>query len=109
MTNEILSIESGLREIVALDRVIHEPARTLIMAILYTADVDFLFLLRETGLTKGNLSSHLTKLEGAGYIAIEKTFVGKVTRTICRQTETGRQAFLTYREQLRRAIAYLPQ
>lgn len=104
MINETLSIESGLREIIALERIIHEPARTLIMAILYTADVDFLFLRRETGLTKGNLSSHLGKLEQAGYIAIEKAFVGKVTRTICRQTETGRQAVLTYHEQLHRAI-----
>lgn len=109
MASESLSIQGELRDIIALDRVIHEPARTLIMAILYTADVDFLFLLRETGLSKGNLSSHLTKLEQAQYIVIEKTFAGKVTRTVCRQTEAGRQAFLNYREQLRRAIDCLPR
>src|SRR3954463_10803853 len=104
MADELVSVDGGLRNIVELDRLIHEPARTLIVAILYTADADFLFLLRETGLTKGNLSSHLTKLEQAGYISIEKTFVGKITRTVCRLTEAGRQAFLSYREQLRRAV-----
>ena len=63
---------------VNIDRLIHEPARFMIMAHLYVIDsADFLFLIGQTGLTKGNLSSHLSKLEDAGYITIEKMFVGK--------------------------------
>ena len=109
MTEQTSSVEDALREIGELDRVIHEPARLMIMAILYVADTDFLFLLRETGLTKGNLSSHLTKLEQAEYIVIEKTFVGKITRTVCRLTDAGQRAFRSYRERLRRAVDCLPE
>ena len=58
----------------------------------------------ETNLTKGNLSSHLAKLEEAGYVTIEKTFVGKVTRTICRLTPEGQKAFREYRKQMQAAI-----
>ena len=58
-----------------IDRLIHEPARFTILAYLYfTESADFLFLMRQTGLTGGNLSSHLSKLEAAGYISIEKEF-----------------------------------
>ncbi len=78
----------------------------MIVAILSTVEsADFLYLLNETNLTKGNLSSHLSKLEEAGYVTIEKTFVGKVTRTICSLTPDGLEAFLTYREQLQSAFA----
>jgi DNA-binding transcriptional ArsR family regulator len=62
---------------------------------------DFLYLQRETGLTKGNLSSHLSKLENAGYIEIEKTYRGKIPLTVCKLTQDGLQAFTEYREQLR--------
>ncbi len=62
-----------------VDRIIHEPARSLILAILAVVEeADFLYLQRETGLTKGNLSAHLTRLEEAAYIRIEKTYRGKV-------------------------------
>jgi DNA-binding transcriptional ArsR family regulator len=89
-----------------IDRLIHEPARRVIMTILYTVEAaDFLFLLRETGLSKGNLSSHLSKLEVAGYVAIEKTFRGKVPLTICRLTDRGRTAFRRYREYLKKVVA----
>ena len=85
------------------DRLIHEPARRQIMTVLYAMDsADFLYLLGETGLTKGNLSSHLSKLETAGYVMIEKTFRGKVPLTICRLTAEGRQAFRAYREYLKK-------
>jgi DNA-binding transcriptional ArsR family regulator len=88
------------------DRMIHEPARRVIMTLLNTVETaDFLFLLRETGLSKGNLSSHLSKLEAAGYIAIEKTFRGKVPLTMCRLTDTGRAAFGRYREYLKQVVA----
>jgi DNA-binding transcriptional ArsR family regulator len=82
-----------------LDRVIHEPGRLRIVALLSGAkEADFLFLQRETGLTKGNLSSHLVKLEEAGYVEIEKTFRGKIPLTLARLTAEGRAAFQSYRK-----------
>ncbi len=93
------------RNLVGVDRIIHEPARLVIVAILFTVEsADFLFLLNETNLTKGNLSSHLSKLEEAGYVSIEKSFVGKVTRTICRLTLAGHEAFQNYRAQIQAAF-----
>lgn len=92
-----------------VDRVIHEPARLIIVAILYSVEsADFLYLLRETGLTKGNLSAHLSRLEEAGYVKIEKTFKGKVPLTLCSLTEAGREAFKRYRERMKRAIDSMP-
>ncbi len=92
---------SDLNDISSLDRVIHEPARLMLMSILYAASqADFLYLLRESGLTKGNLSAHLGKLEAVGYIQIEKGYVGKLPQTLCRMTDAGRLAFETYRKQL---------
>ena len=82
-----------------IDRVIHEPARLLIVALLNgVKEADFLWLLRESGLTKGNLSSHLARLEESGYVEIEKTFRGKVPLTLLRVTKTGRAAFSDYRK-----------
>jgi DNA-binding transcriptional ArsR family regulator len=82
-----------------VDRVVHEPARLMIMALLSGAkEADFLFLLRETGLTKGNLSNHLAKLEEAAYVEIEKTFRGKIPLTIARLTPKGRSALQSYRK-----------
>jgi DNA-binding transcriptional ArsR family regulator len=92
-----------------IDRLLHEPSRLAIVTILYTAEAaDFLYLLRETGLSKGNLSSHLSKLEAAGYIGIEKSFRGKVPVTTCRLSEQGRLAFRAYRDHLKRLAASLP-
>ena len=85
----------------ALDRLVHEPARLAILAVLAAVEeADFLFLLGQTGLTKGNLSSHAAKLEDAGYIVIEKTFVEKTPRTVYRLTEEGTEAFDTYRSKM---------
>ena len=98
------------RSMINIDRIIHEPARLIIVAILYAVEsADFLYLLRETGLTKGNLSSHLARLEDVGYVDIEKTFHGKVPRTICRLKDSGRIAFDDYREHLKRAIDTMPE
>lgn len=83
------------------DRVIHEPARLKIMAILSVADsADFTYLLREAGLTRGNLSVQLSRLEEAGYITIDKAFVGKTPRTTASMTSVGRTAFEDYRAYL---------
>lgn len=92
---------NDLRSLTEVDRLLHEPSRAVIVAILSAVEsADFVFLQRETGLTKGNLSTHLTKLEEAGYINIEKTFRGKYPLTLCRLTETGREAFANYRKKL---------
>ena len=94
-----------LQRILEVDRLIHEPARLLIVALLASVrEADFLFLQRETGLTKGNLSVHLSRLEEAGYVHIEKTYRGKVPLTLCRMTEPGRQAFDSYRKQLKQFV-----
>lgn len=98
-------MSDGLRELADVDRLIHEPARLLIVTLLYAVEkVDFLYLLHETGLTKGNLSAHLTKLEEAGYVQIEKTFRGKIPQTLIALTPTGRLAFETYRERLKKLV-----
>lgn len=90
------------RELANVDRLIHEPARLTIVTILYVVEsADFLYLKRETGLTKGNLSSHLYKLEDAGYVQIEKTYKGKIPLTLCRLTEQGRLAFENYRDHIK--------
>lgn len=82
-----------------VDPMIHEPARLIVVALLAGAkEADFLFLQRESGLTKGNLSSHLAKLEAAEYVEIEKTFRGRIPMTIARLTAKGRKAFEGYRK-----------
>lgn len=97
-----------LQSISGVDRLIHEPARMMIVTILYAAEgADFLYLLRETGLTKGNLSAHLSKLEEAGYLKIDKVFRGKVPQTLLSLTPAGRAAFESYREQLKQIIQSL--
>jgi DNA-binding MarR family transcriptional regulator len=93
---------SNLRALAGVDRLIHEPSRTIILAILAAVDsADFVYLQRETGLTKGNLSVHLSKLEEAGYISIEKTYKGKIPLTLCKLTDNGRKAFEEYHAQLK--------
>jgi DNA-binding MarR family transcriptional regulator len=94
-------MDTAVRRINDLDRLIHEPARLMIVTILAaTESADFLYLERETGLTRGNLSAHLGKLEEAGYIKIEKTYKGKLPLTVCKLTAEGRKAFVAYRRQL---------
>jgi DNA-binding transcriptional ArsR family regulator len=80
------------------DRLIHAPGRLAVLAVLNAVDeADFQFLLQQTGLTRGNLSSHTTKLEAAEYVEIEKAFVGKVPRTVYRLSKQGRSALAAYR------------
>lgn len=99
----------NFRELGGIDRVVHEPARLLLMALLYPVEsADFLFLLRETGLTKGNLSAHVAKLEEAGYVAVQKSFRGKIPQTTYSLTEEGRTAFLAYRARMKRMVDSLP-
>jgi DNA-binding MarR family transcriptional regulator len=99
---------SSFQSLNSVDRLIHEPARLMIVTILYSVEkADFLYLLRETGLTRGNLSTHLTRLEQAGYVLIEKTFRGKVPQTLCNLTPEGRAAFENYRNQLKQIVTQI--
>jgi len=80
-----------------INTVIHAPARLkIVSALSLVQEADFLYLLHSTGLTKGNLSTHLSKLEEAGYVQIEKTYRGKRPLTLCRLTPAGREAFELY-------------
>ena len=89
-----------------IDKMIHEPARLLIVAHLYVVEsADFLFVMRQTGMTFGNLSSHMSRLETAGYIDVEKEFVGKKPNTKLSLTRSGREAFEGYRRSMRQLFA----
>ena len=93
--------QDDLKRLAGLDRIIHEPGRLAVVSYLsVVAEADFLFLLDQTGLTRGNLSSHMAKLETAGYVEVDKTFVEKIPRTTYRLTPAGREAFLAYRRRL---------
>jgi DNA-binding MarR family transcriptional regulator len=99
-----------LQAIASIERLVHEPGRLLVLACLAVVTrADFLYVMRQTGLSQGNLSSHLAKLEAAAYVAVEKTFVGKVPHTTLELTERGRQALRTYRNSLIDALGRLPE
>ena len=86
-----------------LDRLIHEPGRLAILTVLSSVQAaDFVFLQRTTGLTKGNLSSHLTKLEEAGLVEIQKRFVGKKPNTNLALTPVGKERIARHWDQLER-------
>ncbi len=96
---------SKIQQLAEIDRVIHEPARLMIIALLAAVkEADFQYLHQSTGLTKGNLSVHLSKLETAGYIEIEKSFRGKYPLTICRLTKEGKETFEAYRKVIKNAL-----
>ena len=87
---------------VEIDKLIHEPARLKIIAQLYVvASADFLFLMRQTGLSQGNVSGHLSKLEDAAYVKIEKGYIGKRPRTMISLTKKGREQFKEYVKNMR--------
>ena len=93
-----------------IDKLVHEPARLMIMACLYVVEsADFVFLVRQTGLTWGNLSAHISKLEEAGYVEVLKEFVGKKPHTMLSLTEAGRTAFTNYRRQMQQVFKDLPE
>lgn len=93
----------------SIDRLIHEPARYTIMAYLYVVEsADFLFLVKQTGLTWGNLSAHIGKLEAAGYVEIKKEFLGKKPHTVASLTQEGRIAFESYRKEMMQVLGGLP-
>lgn len=96
---------ADLRGLGKLDRLVHEPARLMILMVLNSVeDADFTFLVNATELTDGNLSSHLTKLEEAGYVEIEKSFKGKKPRTTIRLKPEGKDAIESYRSTMQNAL-----
>jgi DNA-binding MarR family transcriptional regulator len=98
---------AGLAEI---DRLVHEPSRLMLLALLYVIDsADFTFIMNQTGMTWGNLSTHMSKLEEAGYIEVEKSFKGRRPNTMLRLTPEGRAAFQDYRKKMKRVLDDLPE
>jgi DNA-binding MarR family transcriptional regulator len=99
----------NLTSLTEINRLVHEPARLAILALLYVVEsADFTFLMNQTGLSWGNLSAHMSKLEEAGYLEVEKSFKGKRPNTNLRLTEAGRGAFQEYRQSLRQVLDGLP-
>ena len=97
--------DESLQPLAEIDKTIHEPARLMILATLHAVEsADFLFVERQTGLTRGNLSSHMGKLETAGYIEIKKEFVDKIPRTLLRITDDGRSALLDYTNNMKEVL-----
>ena len=92
-----------------IDPVIHAPARLKIVTQLYIVEAaDATFLVNQTGLTWGNLSTHLGKLEASGYVAVDKGYRGKTPCTMISLTEAGRAAFRQYRASMQEALSGLP-
>ena len=93
-----------------IDKLVHEPARLLLMAHLYVVEeADFVFLMAHTGLTAGNVSSHMKKLIEAGYVEVEKAFVGNRPQTSYRLSGDGRKAFSAYRGNIADILSMLPR
>ncbi|HNB87227.1 MAG TPA: transcriptional regulator [Anaerolineales bacterium] len=103
-------MKDNLQLLSNLDRILHEPARLMIVSILELIEAgDFVFLLKQTELTAGNLSTHLSKLDEVGYIKIEKKFKGKMPLTLCKLTSKGQKALTIYRTQLREFLSKSPE
>jgi len=101
--------EPELHPLAEIDQVIHSPARLMVLTYLYVVErADYVYLVRLTGLSWGNLSTHLSKLEEAGYIAIDKEFKGKKPHTTIRLTQQGRDAFKEYKNSMQHVLNDLP-
>ena len=88
-------------DIINLDRLIHSPARLAIITYLSVVEEgDAVYLLNQTGLTWGNLSANITRLQEAGYIAVNKVFENKKPHTIINLTNKGRKAFREYQNKM---------
>lgn len=100
---------AGLHPLANIDQIVHAPARLMVLTYLYVVDrADYVFLVHLTGLTWGNFSTHLRKLETAGYVRIEKEFQGKKPHSMVRLTREGRQAFREYKRRVQRVLNDLP-
>jgi DNA-binding MarR family transcriptional regulator len=102
--------EPSPRAILDLDRMVHEPARLAILTVLSAAqEVEFLFLLKVTGLSKGNLSIQAQKLEAAGYVRTTKGFRGRIPMTTFSITPEGKKALAAYQAQMRALLPKMPK
>jgi DNA-binding MarR family transcriptional regulator len=102
--------DSELHPLAGIDQMVHAPARLMVLSYLYVVDsADYVFLMRLTGLTWGNLATHLNKLEEAGYITVEKSFVGKKPHSTLRMTDEGRVAFRAYKQSMQQVLDDLPE
>ena len=107
MIKQLPNNDSGIQDI---DRLIHEPNRLMIMAQLYVVhSADFLFLQNQVGMTPGNLSAHLSKLEAAGYVEVTKEFIERKPHTALALTKKGRTAFKEYRKKVKQFVEKLPE
>jgi len=107
MTEQTISPE--LHPLAEIDQVIHAPARLMVLTYLFMVESsDYVFLVNLTGLTWGNLSTHLTKLEEAGYIKINKEFKGKKPHSTISLTKEGRTAFREYKNKIQQVLSDLP-
>jgi len=101
--------DNELHPLADLDRTIHSPARLMVMTYLYTVEsADYIFLQNLTGLTWGNLSTHLSKLEAEGYVEIEKEIIGKKPHSMVHLTAAGRDAFREYKQSMQQILGGLP-
>jgi len=98
-----------LNSLAKIDQVIHAPARLMILTYLYVVEsADYVFLMRLTGLTWGNLATHLNKLEETGYVEVQKGFNGKKPQSTLRMTDQGRAAFRAYKKNMVQILDDLP-
>jgi DNA-binding MarR family transcriptional regulator len=98
-----------LQPLIDIDPIIHAPARLMVLTYLYVVEsVDYVFLMRMTGLTWGNLSTHLARLEEAGYVVIEKEFRAKKPHSMIRLTDRGRDAYRAYKAGMQQVFDSLP-
>jgi DNA-binding MarR family transcriptional regulator len=105
-----LQTDPELHPLADIDKVIHASARLMVLTYLYVVEsADYVFLLRLTGLTWGNLSTHLAKLEEAGYVTIDKGFKGKKPHTTVSLTKEGRAAFREYKRSMQQVLDDLPE
>jgi len=101
--------DPDLQQLADIDQVIHAPARLMVLTYLYVIEsADYVFLQNLTGLTWGNLATHLGKLEQAGYISVNKGYKGKKPHTSISLTEEGRKAFREYKEKMQKILDKLP-
>lgn len=101
--------ETSANKYPEVDRLIHEPARYAVMALLYVVErAEYLFVLNQTRMTSGNLTAHVAKLDQAGYLSVQKKFVHKKPKTFLRLTPRGRKAFDDYRREMKERLETMP-
>jgi DNA-binding MarR family transcriptional regulator len=101
--------QGELHPLADIDQIIHASARLMVLTYLYVVEsVDYVFLKNQTGLTWGNLSTHLNKLEEAGYVTVEKGFKGKKPHSMIHLTDRGRAAFRNYKNSMQQVLDDLP-